>query len=71
MLVLLLSIVTGMGTVFGQWLLTRKDRRGWYVSLVNNLLWLWLIALSGTYGLLLLVGLMTVIGIKGLRNWRV
>lgn len=62
--------MTSMMTILSQWLLTRRDRRGWYVSLMNQGLWLTTILMTGAYGLLILTVVMTYLGIKGLRNWR-
>lgn len=65
----LLSAITGSITLCSQFLLMRKDKRGWYLSLANQGMWCLVMLTTGTYGFLPLNVFMTIIGIKALRRW--
>ncbi len=66
---LIVSAITALGTGTMMYLLSQHDRRGWYVSLVNQLLWVTLIFVTGAWGLLPLTLWMTFVAIRGLRRW--
>lgn len=70
MAVLLLSFCTGGMTILSQWLLMKKSRWGWVVSLSNQVPWLVLIALTEAWGLIPLNLFISCIAIRGLRTWR-
>ena len=64
-----LTIATSLGTVTVMQLLAHKKRWGWIISIINQPLWLAVILLSHTWGLLILQGFMLVTAVQGWRNW--
>lgn len=64
-----LSIVAGSGTILCQWLLSRHDIRGWYISIANQVVWTALVFVTGTYGLLIVNVILTVIAIRAIQQW--
>jgi hypothetical protein len=66
----MISVVTSLVTLFGMWLVGRKDWRGWAIGLCNQVLWLWLIIDTRAWGLLILTVALVVIYTKALVSWR-
>ena len=64
------SILTSLVTLFGMWLVGRKDWRGWAVGLANQLLWLVLIIQTRAWGLLLLTASLSFLYARSLIAWR-
>ena len=64
-----LTIATSLGTIAVMQALAHKKRWGWIISIINQPLWLAVIVLSHTWGLLILQGFMLVTAIQGYRNW--
>ena len=65
-----LTLVTSALTILGMEALARKKRWGWYISLLNQPLWLIVIFMTHAWGLFILQVFMVLIAIQGLRNWR-
>lgn len=65
----LLSAITGSTALCSQFLLMRKNKKGWYLSLGNQGMWWLVMVTTGTYGFLPFSIFMTIIGIKALRRW--
>lgn len=66
----MISILVSLVTVFGMWLVARKDWRGWLVGILNQVLWLILIIQTEAWGLLLLTATLLYIYAKALLQWR-
>lgn len=66
----MISILVSLVTIFGMWLIARKDWRGWLVGICNQVLWLVLIIQTRAWGLLLLTGTLLYIYTKALISWR-
>lgn len=62
-------VLSGM-TAYMMYLLKQKDRRGWYVSLGNQGLWLWFAITTASWGLLPLNFWLTYVAVKGIREWQ-
>jgi hypothetical protein len=65
-----ISVATSLVTLFGMWLVSRKDWRGWAVGLGNQALWLVLIIQTRAWGLLLLLVSLIYVYTKALISWR-
>lgn len=65
-----LTIVSSVLTICIMQALAHKKRWGWYVSLANQPLWVTIIILTHTWGLLILHGFMVVTAIQGIYKWR-
>ena len=68
MLIALTLVMSGM-TGLMMWLISRKDKRGWYVSLANQGLWFTMTVMTGAWGLLPLNVWLTYIAIRSIRTW--
>ena len=68
-MLLLLTLITSLGTFLMMQALARKKRWGWLVSLGNQVLWLGVIFMTQAWGLLLLNVAMWDTSIQGWRNW--
>ena len=68
-MILAISLVTSAMTILMMYLLGSKRRIGFAVSLANQPLWLAIALLTGAYGLLPLQVVMTILAIRGWRNW--
>lgn len=66
----MISIATSLVTLLGMWLVSRKDWRGWAVGLANQVLWLWLIIDTHSWGLLILMASLIFVYTKALIAWR-
>lgn len=66
----MLSLAVSVVTLWGMWLVARKDWRGWAVGIVNQLLWVWLAIDSRAYGLLLLTAALLWLYARALVAWR-
>jgi len=64
------SVLVSLVTIFGMWLVARKDWRGWLVGICNQVLWLVLIIQTRAWGLLLLTATLLYIYAKALLQWR-
>jgi hypothetical protein len=65
-----LGLLISLITVAVVELTIRKYWIAWALSAVNQILWFWLIASSGQWGLLPLNLYMVYQGIRGARRWR-
>lgn len=68
-MIIAVSVLTSCLTVLGLWLLTQRNRLGFFVSSVNQVTWLLLIYFTGAWGLLPLVGIMLALNYRGWRKW--
>jgi len=66
---ILLQVVISVSTIAAMWLLGQKSRRGWFVHLSNQVLWLAFIILTQSWGLLPLNAAMWVVSYRGWRKW--
>jgi hypothetical protein len=66
----LLALATSGMTIWGMWLAGNKDRRAWIVGLANQALWLALIVVFETWGLLPLTAALLVTYTRNLVKWR-
>lgn len=67
--VLGLSVLASLVTLVSMWLLTKRNRLGWLLSIGNQFTWIILSSLTGTYGLYVLSAAMIWIGVRGYKNW--
>ena len=68
-LLLGLSVIASALTLLARWLLAERMRLGFLVSAANQVNWLAIIFLTGTYGLLLLNVASCAIAYRGWTNW--
>ena len=65
-----MSWIIAASTIFTSELLVRKNRYAWWLSLLNQGLWLAYICMLREWGLLPLTAVYTVQSIRGIRNWK-
>lgn len=66
----LISLATASGTLFSMYLLGNKDKRGWIVGLLNQLLWGTFIVAFGAWGLAPLSVCLLFMYTRNLLKWR-
>lgn len=66
----MLSVATSLMTLWGMWLVGRKNWRGWAIGLANQILWLALIIQTQAWGLLILTVALVWIYARALISWR-
>lgn len=66
----MLSFLVSVTTFVAMQLLAHKRIEGFYVGVVSQVLWVWLIVVTGQWGLFLLTGAMLVTYVQGIRNWK-
>jgi len=62
----LLSVITA----WGMYLAGNKNSKAWLIGLLNQVLWLTWITLSGTWGLLPMTGVMVFVYIRNYLKWK-
>lgn len=55
--------------VFGLWLLTRKDRRGYFVGVFAQALWIGYAIVTEQYGFILAALAYGAVNVRGIRAW--
>lgn len=65
-----IPFLTSAGTLWAMWEIGNKRARGWVIGLCNQALWIATSVAFGTWGLLPLTAVLTVVYTRNLRRWR-
>ena len=69
MLLTAVTLLTSVVTLVVMWLLGKKDKRGWLLSIANQSLWFWSIWLTKAWGFIPLEVMIIVIAVRSYRRW--
>jgi len=69
MLIIFISIWASLQALLGMYMLSNKNRWGFVVSLTNQIPWIILATLAGTYGTYLLSTAMVWVTVRGWLRW--
>jgi nicotinamide riboside transporter PnuC len=64
------SVVLAIVQLTSSWLLARKSRKGWLLSMSSNVLGIPYDALTSQYGFVIVSSLNLVVAIRGWRAWK-
>lgn len=65
----ILPLMLSVLTVLGMWLIGNKNRLGWVVGLINQVLWISFAILFKAWGLLPLSLVLIVVYVRNLHKW--